>query len=142
MTSVGSAVRWKVVDQALTQGLALLGAVLLARLLLPADFGLFVMVVVFIALAELFVQVGLASALIQGSWIVIGLTGLALIAAARWLPRDFNSRVQLIKSGVCGFELFYEWPKKGRIKRCLHGIPANDQIPSLPSLPICNYLDT
>ena len=65
MSTVGSAVRWKVVDQALTQGLALLGAVVLARLLLPADFGLFVMVVVFIALAELFVQVGLASALIQ-----------------------------------------------------------------------------
>lgn len=65
MASIGSAVRWKVVDQALTQGLALIGAVVLARLLLPADFGLFVMVVVFIALAELFVTVGLASALIQ-----------------------------------------------------------------------------
>ena len=65
MATVGAAVRWKVLDQALTQGLALLGAVVLARLLLPADFGLFVMVVVFIALAELFVQVGLASALIQ-----------------------------------------------------------------------------
>ncbi|MEE4172966.1 MAG: lipopolysaccharide biosynthesis protein [Xanthomonadales bacterium] len=63
--TVGAAVRWKVIDQALTQGLALISAIVLARLLLPADFGLFVMVVVFIALAELFVHVGVASALIQ-----------------------------------------------------------------------------
>ena len=132
MTSVGSAVRWKVVDQALTQGLALLGAVLLARLLLPADFGLFVMVVVFIALAELFVQVGLASALIQRQdttatdentvfWFNLGIGVLLAIAVALAAP---------------GIAAFYDQPLVADLTRAMS---VNVVLSALVTVPVARW---
>ena len=65
MTGVQRAVRWKLADQVISQGLVFLVAVALARLVLPAEFGLFAMLFLLLALAELFVSGGLAWALIQ-----------------------------------------------------------------------------
>lgn len=56
---------WKFLERIGTQGVQFVVAIVLARLLAPADFGLIALVTVFIALANVFVQSGLNTALIQ-----------------------------------------------------------------------------
>ncbi|MEM1410952.1 MAG: lipopolysaccharide biosynthesis protein [Pseudomonadota bacterium] len=65
MSTVHSAIRWKVVDQVLTQGLNLLAAMILARLIAPAEFGLFAILVLLMVLGDVFAKGGLAMALVQ-----------------------------------------------------------------------------
>lgn len=65
MNIVHSAVRWKLVDQAAIQGIAFLAAVALARLVTPAEFGLFAMLYLPLALADLLAKGGLGEALVQ-----------------------------------------------------------------------------
>lgn len=56
---------WKFLERIGTQGVQFVVAIVLARLLAPADFGLIALVTVLIALANVFVQSGLNTALIQ-----------------------------------------------------------------------------
>ncbi len=56
---------WKFLERIGTQGVQFIVAIVLARLLTPADFGLIALVTVFTALANVFVQSGLNTALIQ-----------------------------------------------------------------------------
>ncbi len=56
---------WKFLERIGTQGVQFVVAIVLARLLSPADFGLIALVTVFIAIANVFVQSGLNTALIQ-----------------------------------------------------------------------------
>ncbi len=55
-SSVISSLIWKFLERLGTQGVQFVVAIVLARLLAPADFGLIALVTVFIALANVFVQ--------------------------------------------------------------------------------------
>src|SRR3990170_3788331 len=60
-----SGVGWSAGTQILVQGTRFLIAVVLARILPPADFGLMAMIMVFTGFAGLFIDMGFGSALIQ-----------------------------------------------------------------------------
>ncbi|WP_404427737.1 lipopolysaccharide biosynthesis protein [Ureibacillus chungkukjangi] len=60
-----SSIIWKVLERGGTQGIQFLVMILLARLLLPEDFGLIVIVTIFITISSLIVESGFGSALIQ-----------------------------------------------------------------------------
>lgn len=64
-TSVITSLLWKFLERIGTQGVQFVVAIVLARLLAPADFGLIALVTVFVALANVFVQSGLNTALVQ-----------------------------------------------------------------------------
>ncbi len=56
---------WKLLERFSTQGLQFIIQIILARLLLPSDYGILALVVIFITIARVFVQSGLATSLIQ-----------------------------------------------------------------------------
>lgn len=56
---------WSFIDTALGQGIQFFVSIVLARLLLPREFGLMGMILIFIALSEAFVNSGFSSALIR-----------------------------------------------------------------------------
>lgn len=60
-----SSLIWKLLERSGTQGIQFIVQIVLARLLLPEDFGTIAIVTVFIALAQVFVQSGFNTALIQ-----------------------------------------------------------------------------
>lgn len=64
-SSVISSLLWKFLERIGTQGVQFVVAIVLARLLSPADFGLIALVTVFVTIANVFVQSGLNTALIQ-----------------------------------------------------------------------------
>jgi O-antigen/teichoic acid export membrane protein len=64
-TSVITSLLWKFLERIGTQGVQFIVAIVLARLLSPADFGLIALVTVFVTIANVFVQSGLNTALIQ-----------------------------------------------------------------------------
>ncbi len=63
--SVISSLIWKFLERIGTQGVQFIVSIVLARLLSPADFGLIALMMIFIAVANVFVQSGLNTALIQ-----------------------------------------------------------------------------
>ena len=56
---------WKLMERGGTQGIQFIVTIVLARILLPEEFGLIVLVTIFIAIAGVFVQSGFNTALIQ-----------------------------------------------------------------------------
>jgi len=56
---------WKLMERTGTQGIQFIVAIILARLLIPEDYGIISLVVIFIAVASVFVQSGFSTALIQ-----------------------------------------------------------------------------
>lgn len=56
---------WKLMERGGTQGVQFILQIILARLLLPADYGILAIVAIFINIAGIFVQSGLSIALIQ-----------------------------------------------------------------------------
>lgn len=64
-TKIITSLIWKIAERGATQGIQFIVQVLLARLLLPEDFGTIAIVSVFISLGQVFVQSGLNTALIQ-----------------------------------------------------------------------------
>lgn len=56
---------WKFAERILAQGVSLLVSIILARLLMPEDYGAIAMVTVFITVANVFVTSGIPNALIQ-----------------------------------------------------------------------------
>lgn len=64
-SSVITSLFWKFLERIGTQGVSFVVAIVLARLLSPADFGLIAIVTVFVTMANVFVQSGLNTALIQ-----------------------------------------------------------------------------
>lgn len=56
---------WKLMERGGTQGIQFIIQIILARLLLPAEYGMISIISIFIALANVFVQSGLTMALIQ-----------------------------------------------------------------------------
>lgn len=64
-TKVLSSLIWKLMERGGTQGIQFIVLIVLARLLLPAEFGIIVIVSIFISIAGVFVQSGFSTALIQ-----------------------------------------------------------------------------
>lgn len=64
-SSVITSLIWKFLERIGTQGIQFVVAIVLARLLSPSDFGLIAIVTVFVTMANVFVQSGLNTALIQ-----------------------------------------------------------------------------
>lgn len=62
---VFSGVFWKFGERLLAQGISFVVSIVLARLLMPKDYGIVAMVIVFITLADVFVSSGFGTALIQ-----------------------------------------------------------------------------
>jgi O-antigen/teichoic acid export membrane protein len=56
---------WSFIDTAIGQGIQFIVSIVLARLLIPREFGLIGMILIFIALSEAFVNSGFSSALIR-----------------------------------------------------------------------------
>jgi len=64
-SKVLSALFWKLMERGGTQGIQFIVQIVLARLLLPKDYGMIALITVFIAVASVFVQSGFNNALIQ-----------------------------------------------------------------------------
>ncbi len=64
-TSVLSSLFWKFLERGGVTGVQFVVQIILARLLLPADYGIIALIIVFIAISQTFVQSGLGTALIQ-----------------------------------------------------------------------------
>jgi len=64
-TSVLSSLFWKSLERGGVSGIQLIIQIILARLLLPEDYGIIALIVVFISISQTFVQSGLGTALIQ-----------------------------------------------------------------------------
>lgn len=60
-----SSLLWKLMERGGTQGIQFIVQIILARLLAPSDYGLIALIVIFITIANVFVQSGLNTALIQ-----------------------------------------------------------------------------
>ena len=63
--SVLSSLFWKSLERGGVSGIQLIIQIILARLLLPEDYGIIALIVVFISISQIFVQSGLGTALIQ-----------------------------------------------------------------------------
>lgn len=64
-TTVLQGVAWNFIEKVLTRGMSFLIGIILARLLSPSDFGLVGMLAIFISISNVFIEGGLAKALIQ-----------------------------------------------------------------------------
>jgi teichuronic acid exporter len=64
-TRVLSSLFWKFMERGGTQGIQFIVQIILARLLLPEDYGIIALVVIFTSIAGVFVQSGLNTALVQ-----------------------------------------------------------------------------
>src|SRR5699024_5330818 len=64
-SNVISSLFWKLLERGGTQGVQLVVQIILARLISPSEFGIIAIVMVFINLAQVFVQSGFNTALIQ-----------------------------------------------------------------------------
>lgn len=63
--NIVSSLLWKLMERSATQGIQFVIQIILARLLLPEEFGAIAIVMVFISLANVFIQSGFNTALIQ-----------------------------------------------------------------------------
>lgn len=99
-----SSLMWKLMERGGTQGIQFIVTVVLARLLLPEEFGLIVLATIFITIAKIFVETGFNTALIQKkeadeidfssvfylSLIVAGLLYICLFLSASYIAIFFN----------------------------------------------------
>ena len=60
-----SSLFWKLMERGGTQGIQFIVQIVLARLLIPEDYGIIALVTIFIIIANVFVQSGFNTALIQ-----------------------------------------------------------------------------
>ena len=56
---------WSVIDRFAGQGVQFLMSIIIARLVMPTDYGLIAMLTIFLAIAQTFVDSGFGSALVQ-----------------------------------------------------------------------------
>lgn len=109
-SSVITSLIWKFLERIGAQGVQFIVAIVLARLLAPADFGLIALVTVFVAIANVFVQSGLNTALIQkknadnidfstvffASLGLAGITYVALFWGAPLIAKFYNNQTALV----------------------------------------------
>ncbi|SMP40388.1 lipopolysaccharide biosynthesis protein [Fibrobacter sp. UWB10] len=119
---VVSSLIWKFMERIGSQAASFVVAIVLARLLAPADFGLIALVMVFIAIANVFVQSGLNTALVQkknaddldfstvfyASLVVAALFYVLLFFSAPLLAAFFNGQIKIIEViRVMGVTVFF-----------------------------------
>jgi teichuronic acid exporter len=63
--SVISGLFWKLMERGGTQGIQFIVQIVLARLLIPEDFGVIALITIFLAIASVFVECGFSTALVQ-----------------------------------------------------------------------------
>ena len=63
--SIFSGVFWKFAERVLAQGVSFMVSVILARILMPSDYGIVALILVFINIANVFVTSGFSTALVQ-----------------------------------------------------------------------------
>lgn len=98
---------WSLSGRVLTQGIRFGVFVVLARLLLPEQFGLFGMVVVFTGFAALFVDVGLGSAIVQRATI-----DERALSTAFWMNGAAGAAVGLLAAAFApAIAAFYQEPR-------------------------------
>ncbi len=109
-SSVITSLLWKFLERIGTQGVQFVVAIVLARLLSPADFGLIALVTVFVTVANVFVQSGLNTALVQkknadnldfstvfySCLILAGLLYAILFFCAPLIAKFYNNQAELI----------------------------------------------
>jgi O-antigen/teichoic acid export membrane protein len=64
-SKVLSSLMWKLLERSGTQGIQFIVQIVLARILLPNDYGIIALIAIFITVANVFVQSGFNTALIQ-----------------------------------------------------------------------------
>ena len=106
---------WSTVNQVGLQGVQLVVGIVLARLLLPAEFGLVAMLTIFMSLAQSFVDSGFGAALIQRSKLELADTSTVFY---------FNIAVGLILAGLLAIAApaiasFYDQPTLTSLTRVL-----------------------
>ena len=103
-----------------TQGIQLIVQIVLARLLVPGDFGIIAIVLVFTNLAQVFVQSGLNtkkkkkrdaddldfSSVLYGSLIIAGFLYLLIFATAPWIAAFYGSQTLIRLLRVLALTLF------------------------------------
>ena len=62
---IGVSLAWNFGEKMLTQGTQLVISIVLARILLPEDYGILALVMVFVNILTVFVETGLGSAIVQ-----------------------------------------------------------------------------
>jgi len=115
-----SALLWKLLERFGVQGVQFVLQIILARLLDPEHYGVLSMMIVFTALANVFIQHGLNTALIQNKsvtdedcssvlWINVGIAALlysVLFAAAPYIAAFYNMPTMVQPLRVLAFMLF------------------------------------
>lgn len=104
-----SSLFWKLTERGGTQGIQFILQIVLARLLVPQDFGIIALITIFIVIANVFIQSGFSSALIQKKnadstdfssvfYLSLFVTGLlyAILFFAAPIIADFYRESQLI----------------------------------------------
>src|SRR5665647_281410 len=116
-----SSLFWKLMERGGTQGIQFIVQIILARMLLPADYGIIALIIVFIAVANVFVQSGFNTALIQKKnadeldfssvfYLSLALAGLlyVILFFAATIIADFFDEQQLIPAiRVLSITLFF-----------------------------------
>jgi len=62
---IGTSLVWNFAEKMFTQGIQLVISIILARVLMPGDYGILALVMVFVNIMTVFVETGLGSAIIQ-----------------------------------------------------------------------------
>lgn len=120
-SNVVSSLFWKLLERGGTQGIQFIVQIVLARLLLPEMYGTVALVTVFITLAQVFVQSGLGTALIQKKeadnvdfssvfYLSLGLAGVLyglLFIFAPFMSRFYHDAELIPVLRVLGLVLFF-----------------------------------
>lgn len=115
-----SAAKWSALDVFMRQGVQFVVSIVLARLLVPEDFGVIAMLAMFIGVAGIFIDSGFSSALIQRQhttrtdestvfFFNLGMgtfTALLLCATAPWIAAFFKQPVLQYLTYAMAFNLF------------------------------------
>lgn len=119
--TVISSLLWKLLERGGTQGIQFIVQIILARLLLPEMYGTVALVTVFITLAQVFIQSGLGTALIQKKeadnvdfssvfYLSLGLAGVLyalLFVFAPFISRFYHDAELIPVLRVLGLVLFF-----------------------------------
>ncbi|TYQ15969.1 UNVERIFIED_CONTAM: O-antigen/teichoic acid export membrane protein [Acetivibrio alkalicellulosi] len=111
---------WKFIERGGTQGISFLVSILLARLVLPEEYGLIALMTIFISLANVFVQKGFSTALIQKknadeidfstvfyvNLIMAGIIYIILIYASPFIAKFYNESQLVVLLKVLSVTLF------------------------------------
>ena len=115
-----SAAKWSALDVFMRQGVQFIVFIVLARMLVPEDFGVIAMLTLFIGVAGIFIDSGFSTALVQRKntthvdestvfFFNLGVgavAGLLLCATAPWIAKFFNQPVLQYLSYAMAFSLF------------------------------------